>query len=81
MSVEDNTVCFCKQVSEATIVEAMRSGAHSLEAIKKATGACTGSRCKELNPNGHCCSSDIRSLLHRTTGTTFRESHCCCDGN
>lgn len=44
-------VCFCKQVSKETIVEAIKNGATTLEAIKEttgaATGACHGSRCSE----------------------------------
>ena len=45
-----NVVCFCKNVSEETIVEAIRNGATSVEAVKEATsatdGACRGARCK-----------------------------------
>jgi len=77
--MKEKIVCYCKRVPEATIVEAIRGGAHSLGAIKKATGACTGNRCKELNPKGRCCSSDILSLLRRTTGIKLQESSCCCD--
>ena len=77
--MKENIICYCKQVSEATIVQAIRNGAHTLGAIQKATGACTGTRCKELNPKGRCCSSDILELLHRTKGIKVRKDGCCCE--
>lgn len=44
-------VCLCKQVSKETIVEAIKNGATTLEAIKEttgaSTGACHGTRCTE----------------------------------
>jgi len=76
--MREKIICYCKQVSEATIVKAIRGGAHSLGAIKKATGACTGNRCKELNPKGRCCSSDILLLIEQTTGTKGGKQCCCC---
>jgi len=77
--MKEKIICYCKQVSEATIVEAIRGGAHSLGAIRKATGACTGNRCNELNPKGCCCSSDILLLIEQTTGTTSEKRCCCCE--
>lgn len=77
--MKDNIICYCKHVSEATIVQAIRDGAHTLGAIQKATGACTGNRCKELNPKGRCCSSDILSLLRRTKGIKGGKNRCCCE--
>ncbi|MCF8063639.1 MAG: (2Fe-2S)-binding protein [Desulfarculaceae bacterium] len=43
-------VCYCSQVSKGDILAAMRAGAKTLEDIKRATGACRVSRCKELSP-------------------------------
>jgi len=77
--MKDDIICFCKGVSEATISHAIRDGAHTLKDIQKVTGACTGNRCKELNPKGRCCSSDIISLLQRVTGTKVQENGCCCE--
>jgi len=54
--MNDKTICYCKGVTERTIVEAVRQGARTLAHIQDATGACTGDRCKELNPKGRCCS-------------------------
>lgn len=42
-------VCICKAISRKTIKEAIQNGAHTLEAVQKATGAgsggCQGNRC------------------------------------
>lgn len=43
-------VCYCSNVTKDLIMSAIREGAHSLEAIKIATGACTAGKCKELSP-------------------------------
>lgn len=43
-------VCLCKGITKETIVEAIKSGAHSVEEVKDKTGAttgfCNGGRCK-----------------------------------
>jgi NAD(P)H-nitrite reductase large subunit len=44
------TVCYCSNVTKSRIMTAIREGAHSLEDIKNATGACTAGKCKELSP-------------------------------
>jgi NAD(P)H-nitrite reductase large subunit len=43
-------VCYCANVSKDRILAAIQEGAHSLEEIKMATGACTAGNCKELSP-------------------------------
>ena len=50
-------VCLCKQVSEETIVEAIKNGADTLDKVKEATGAATGA-CK-----GARCSQTIEALI------------------
>ncbi|MBM6838129.1 (2Fe-2S)-binding protein [Clostridium saudiense] len=43
-------ICLCKGIPEDTIIEAIKSGADTVEKVKEATGAttgyCHGSRCK-----------------------------------
>lgn len=43
-------VCLCKNISEEVIVEAIKNGATTVEAVAEATGAttgfCKGGRCK-----------------------------------
>lgn len=51
--------CTCKQISRAKIKEAIRNGASTIEEVKKATGAGSGS-C-----NGKNCTSKISKLLEQ----------------
>lgn len=60
---DEELVCYCKEINKKTIVDAINNGFNTLSAIKKETAACTGGRCKELNPKGKCCSSDILELI------------------
>ena len=57
------TICYCIDVDEATIVNAIKNGADSLKKVKEQTKACTGNECKEKNPKGRCCSVEIKQLL------------------
>lgn len=50
-------VCTCKSISRAKIKEAIKDGAHTVEDVSKATGACTGS-C-----HGFRCKSKIQDLI------------------
>ena len=77
--MKNSIVCFCKQVTEATIMQAIGEGSHTLDAIRQATGACTGTRCVELNPKKRCCSSDILALLSREIGSRSSKDECSCD--
>lgn len=44
-------ICICKSISRATIKEAIRNGAKSLDDVKRktraTTGACKGDRCRQ----------------------------------
>ncbi len=61
------TVCYCIEVDEVTIVEAIKNGADSLSKVKEMTKACTGNECAEKNPSGKCCSKDIKELIQLHT--------------
>lgn len=61
---DQTIVCYCMNVNKQTIVSAIQSGANSVKQIQQATGACTGNRCKELNPSWRCCHLDIIELLN-----------------
>lgn len=69
-------ICYCKNVSESTIKDAMGNGAKTLKDIQFITGACTGNQCKELNPSGKCCSGDI-SVLLKTNPAVVKKCSCC----
>lgn len=71
-------ICYCRQVDEQAIVAAIRNGARDLKSIQKATGAGLGSRCRETNPKGRCCVSDILELLEREIGHVGTAVCSCC---
>lgn len=73
----DEMVCFCIGITRSRIVQAVRGGAHTLKNVQEATGACTGRRCKELNPTGRCCSGNILEIIRQETGTTPKDDCCC----
>jgi len=72
----DEIICYCKQVTKSEIEQAISVGAKTLKDIQETTGACTGNQCKELNPSGRCCSSDINALL--STPEFKNSSSCSC---
>ena len=71
-------ICHCKQVTKKGIKKAIFDGAKTLKDIQEKTGSCTGNQCKELNPSGKCCSSDINALLPTTE---FKTTSTCTCGN
>lgn len=58
-----NYICYCKKVTKKEIIMAINDGARTLEAIKETTGACTGNKCRLLNPTGKCCCSDLEEMI------------------
>ena len=60
-------VCYCIEIDEKTIVEAIENGADTLSKVKETTKACTGDECAVKNPSGKCCSKDIKELIKRYT--------------
>ena len=80
LAEDSQTVCFCRQVSKETIVEAIRNGCSTLAHIQDETQACTGNECSKLNPSGECCSGDIQELLeiYSEEEPEQRKSCCCC---
>jgi bacterioferritin-associated ferredoxin len=77
--MKNKIICYCLNVSEEEIVDAIRNGAKSLKDIQKATKACTGHQCKRLNPSGKCCSADILKIIKRETGSEPNTGCCCCE--
>lgn len=60
---DETLVCFCSRVDKGAVVAAIRAGATDIKSVEEATRAGLGGRCKELNPRGRCCHSDIDELL------------------
>ena len=69
-------ICYCKSVTIDEIEQAIVKGANTLDDIQAITGACTGNKCKELNPSGRCCSEDIKAMLN--DNNSIADSHSCC---
>lgn len=65
--MDDKTICYCMNVSKNAIVKAINEGATTLKDIQQTTKACTGNRCKQLNPKKKCCSEDILAIIKRET--------------
>lgn len=61
--MEDRIVCFCKNVTESTIMKAIENGARNINDLEWSTGACTGNKCAELNPSRICCKDELIKLL------------------
>ena len=59
----EEIICYCKNVSRKMIEQAIENGSDNLEKIKVVTKAATGTKCKEKNPKGICCSSEIIKIL------------------
>jgi NAD(P)H-nitrite reductase large subunit len=57
------TVCWCSNVNNAEILEAIEQGARNLDDVRHMTGACTVGKCRELSPRGRCCSKEIKLLI------------------
>ncbi len=60
---DDERICYCIGITKGEIVAAVRAGASTLDEVKKATKACTGSDCKHTNPLKRCCSKEIKKLI------------------
>jgi len=56
-------ICYCIEVDEETIVNAIKNANTTLKSIKESTKACTGNECKEKNPKHRCCSVEIKELI------------------
>ena len=52
-------VCYCLDVDEATIERAIRAGAHTVDAVRDATGASSGCG---------TCRFDVEEILTRVLG-------------
>lgn len=59
----DTYICYCKKVTKKKIIMAINNGARDIEAIKEATEACTGDKCRMLNPTGRSCAGDVQEMI------------------
>lgn len=64
----DEVVCYCSNVTKGQIVAALEQGAKTISDVRKATGACTVGKCKEMSPRGTCCSPIILDIIREYSG-------------
>jgi|APSaa5957512622_1039677.scaffolds.fasta_scaffold01947_14 bacterioferritin-associated ferredoxin len=69
------TICYCENVSEEEILDAINNGAKRLKDIQEKIGASTGNQCKISNSSSICCSGDNEKLLN--TSYTFKDYSSC----
>ena len=58
-------VCYCNQVTEDDIKDAIEQGAETVQEVIKKTGAMKDSNCAVNNPKGTCCYSDIVYVFNK----------------
>ncbi len=75
---QEEMLCYCMGITVDTVVDAIKAGYRSLNAIKAETAACTGDQCATKNPSGKCCAKDIKALIALYGGTPDTVSCDCC---
>ncbi|MBI0582335.1 MAG: (2Fe-2S)-binding protein [Methanomassiliicoccales archaeon] len=56
-------LCYCKQVTEEDVINAIEGGAKNFEEVRAATGIGGGGQCKITNPAGRCCSRNYKPFI------------------
>lgn len=59
-------LCYCKQVTEEDVIDAVEGGARTLEEVVRVTGIGGGGQCKITNPAGRCCSRNYKPFIEKT---------------
>jgi bacterioferritin-associated ferredoxin len=59
-------LCYCKQVTEEDVREAIEKGARTFEEVRAVTGIGGGGQCRITNPSGRCCSHNYKPFIERT---------------
>lgn len=80
----DTPVCTVTGTTKNMILNAMMDGAHSYEAMAKATPLCADNECAERNPSGRGCRENVEALISiylpvyemMTEGGGCRHSNC-----
>ena len=59
----EETVCPCRGLTKAALLEAIANGAHTLALLKILTGAGRGRDCQKLHLQGRSCEADLAELI------------------
>jgi len=73
----EEIICYCGNVTKSDIEAAIFKGARTLKDVQETTGACLGNQCKEVNPKGRCCSTEINLMLNDTNRGQTPKCSCC----
>jgi bacterioferritin-associated ferredoxin len=73
----EEIICYCGKVTKSEIEAAIFKGARKLKDIQEATGACLGNQCKDVNPKGRCCSTEINLMLNDKNKGQSPRFFCC----
>lgn len=68
-------ICYCSNLTRQQIIEAVKVGNTTIEAVRKATGANTTGKCLTENPTGRCCHQVFQALIDRAcqrSGNPFK---------
>lgn len=78
--MSEDIICYCHNVSRATIQEAIeKRNAKSLEDIRWTTDACKDHKCEEMHPKGICCEDEVKHMITQFHGKLVEpESTCSC---
>lgn len=58
-------VCYCNNITEEDIKDAITQGAQTVQEVIQKTGAMKNSNCAVNNPKGTCCYSDIVYVFNK----------------
>lgn len=56
-------LCYCKQVTEEDVINAIEGGAANVDEVRNITGIGGGGHCKITNPAGRCCSRNYKPFI------------------
>lgn len=58
-------VCYCDKVTEEEIINAIKNGAYTLDALKRVLPISQHKNCKVNNPTGECCEKYIEQYIKK----------------
>lgn len=61
-------ICYCSNLTKQQIVQAVRTGHKTIDAVRQATGALITGRCLTENPTGRCCHKVFQQTIDETAG-------------
>ncbi|TLX71129.1 NAD(P)H-nitrite reductase [Labilibacter sediminis] len=76
--MQEDIICYCRQVSRETIEKAIKNGAKSIEDIRWSTEACKDNKCADKHPNGKGCEHQVKQMIIAHHGDIQGPKCSCC---